>query len=179
MLLGIPNVALHLAVAVKIAGVDTNFIGLRGVLVHSLVSVLLGLTYGILFRDRRSGTLGFSAAWGWLFGMIWWYLGPLTLLPLLLTGVCDWSTDAVNTLLPSMAGHLVYGVVTGVIFLWFDRANQRKLLSLPRSASDKIVARPDAGTPAPALWLSALHQRIRILEVAEGGVHLFRRERQS
>ena len=27
--------------------------------------------------------------WGWLFGLIWWYLGPMTLLPLMLTGVCD------------------------------------------------------------------------------------------
>jgi hypothetical protein len=139
----------------KIAGVDTNFLGFRGALIHLLVSTSIGMTYGLLFREKATG-VSFGVAWGWVFGMIWWYVGPLTLLPLLLTGVCDWSTDAVSALLPSLLGHLVYGVVTGFIFLWFDRRNQRILLSDPRTASGKWLRSPDAGSPAPPLWLFAL-----------------------
>ena len=33
----------------------------------------------------------------------------MTLLPLLLTGVCDGSTDAASALLPSLMSHLIYG----------------------------------------------------------------------
>ena len=38
-------------------------------------------TFGLLFRNE-SPNLGSGVAWGWLFGLMWWYLGPLTLLPL-------------------------------------------------------------------------------------------------
>ena len=47
-----------------------------------------------------------------VFGLIWWYLEPMTFLPLMLTGVCDWSTEAASALLPSLMGHLIYGAVT-------------------------------------------------------------------
>ncbi|HME32277.1 MAG TPA: hypothetical protein VKG65_05950 [Terriglobales bacterium] len=41
----------------------------------------------------------------------------MTLLPLMLTGVCDWSTDAASALLPSLMGHLIFGAVTAFVFL--------------------------------------------------------------
>ncbi len=104
----------------KVAGVDSTLLGLRGVFIHLSVSAAIGMTYGLLFRDEASGP-GDAITWGWLFGLIWWYLGPMTLLPLLLTGVCDWSTDAASTLLPSLLGHLIYGAVTAFIFFLFDR----------------------------------------------------------
>jgi len=139
----------------KIAGVDSSFVGLRGLFIHLMVSTLIGMSYGLLFRDESSSSRS-SVAWGCLFGLIWWYLGPMTLLPLLLTGVCDWSTDAASTLLPSLLGHLIYGAVTALIFFLFDRRYTRSLLLDPRTSARELRRLRPVGTPAPALWLFAL-----------------------
>lgn len=139
----------------KVAGVDSSFVGLRGLFIHLMVSTLIGMSYGLLFRDESSSS-GTSVAWGWLFGLIWWYLGPMTLLPLLLTGVCDWSTDAASTLLPSLLGHLIYGAVTALVFFLFDRRYTSSLLLDPRTSARELRRLRPVGTPAPALWLFAL-----------------------
>ena len=139
----------------KVAGVNSSFVGFRGFAIHLLVSSLIGMTYGLLFRNEAASP-GHGIAWGWLFGLIWWYLGPMTLLPLLLTGVSDWSMDAASALLPSLLGHLIYGAVTASIFLLIDRFYARSLLLDPRiAARESRRIRPE-GSPAPALWLFAL-----------------------
>jgi uncharacterized membrane protein YagU involved in acid resistance len=139
----------------KVAGVDTSFVGFRGLVIHLSVSALIGMTYGMLFRNETTSS-GSSIAWGWLFGLIWWYLGPMTLMPLLLTGVCDWSTDAASALLPSLLGHLIYGAVTALIFFLFDHSYTRSLLLDPRTSPRELRRLRPVGTPAPALWLFAL-----------------------
>ena len=139
----------------RITGVESTFVGFRAVFIHLLVSTVIGMTYGLLFRDETS-TPGNAISWGWLFGLIWWYLGPMTLLPLLRTGVCDWSTDAASALLPSLLGHLIYGAITALIFFLFDRRYTRSLLLDPRTSTRERRRLRPVGTPAPALWLFAL-----------------------
>jgi uncharacterized membrane protein YagU involved in acid resistance len=139
----------------RVAGVDTSFVGFRGLVIHLSVSALIGMTYGMLFRNETTSS-GSSVAWGWLFGLIWWYLGPMTLMPLLLTGVCDWSADAASALLPSLLGHLIYGAVTALIFFLFDHRYTRSLLLDPRTSPRELRRLRPVGTPAPALWLFAL-----------------------
>jgi hypothetical protein len=148
-------IMLKTGVLTKVAGLDTSFSNWHGLLVHLLVSAAIGMTFGLLFRNE-STNLSAGVAWGWLFGLIWWYLGPMTLLPLMLTGVCDWSTDAASALLPSLFGHLVFGAVTACVFLVLQNRYLRWMLLDPRiAAREKRRTRP-LGTPAPALWFLVL-----------------------
>jgi hypothetical protein len=139
----------------KIAGLDSSFGGARGVLMHLLVSVGIGMTYGFLFRGEAP-SLGLGIPWGFLFGMIWWYVGPLTLLPLLLTGVYDWRASAASVLLPSLIAHLIYGGVTALTFILMEQRYHRWLLLDPRIAAREERRTRPVGTPAPALWFFAL-----------------------
>jgi uncharacterized membrane protein YagU involved in acid resistance len=139
----------------KIAGLDTGFGGIRGPLIHLVVSLGIGMTYGLLFRDEAP-SIGLGVPWGFLFGMIWWYVGPLTLLPLILTGVYDWRASAAAALFPSLLGHLIYGGVTAFTFLLLERRYKRWLLLDPRIAAREQRRLRPVGTPAPALWFFAL-----------------------
>lgn len=62
-----------------------------------------------------------------VFGLFWWYLGPLTLLPRVLRGVIDWRMEEISALLPLLPGHLIYGATTAFIFLLFERRFTRWL----------------------------------------------------
>jgi hypothetical protein len=139
----------------KVAFFGAHFLGFKELLFHLAVSALIGITYGLLFRNEGS-SLSVGLPWGCLFGLIWWYVGPLTLQPLVLTGECDWRASAAAALLPSMIGHLIYGAVTATVFLLLERRYKHWLLLDPRFAMRERKRLRPAGTPAPALWFFAL-----------------------
>jgi hypothetical protein len=139
----------------KVAGLDATLSGFHGLVIHLVMSTLIGTTYGLLFRDEAP-SFGLGIPWGLLFGLVWWYAGPMTLLPLFLTGVCDWSASAASALLPSLMGHLLYGAVTAAVFLVFEQRYKRWLLFDPRTAAQELRRVRPLGTPAPPLWFFAI-----------------------
>lgn len=89
-------------------------------LYHLFNSAVIGAIFGWLFGSRvlswRSG-LGY----GILYGVGWWILGGLILMPVLL-GMPAFAPLMMPMMQPvawgSLGGHIVYGAVTGVVFNW-------------------------------------------------------------
>src|SRR5260370_4232217 len=86
-----------------------------GIALLFAIAVVIGASFGLLFqRDIRG--LGSSLGWGLAYGMFWWFLGPLTLLPLLQGQPVDLSADSAADLYRSLIGHVIYGLVVGIIY---------------------------------------------------------------
>lgn len=97
-----------------------------GFTLHMVVAALLGAGFGLVAARQRvqSGELLF---WGLAYGVFWWFLGVLTLLPLLAGTPMTWSLRAAQAAVPSLLGHLYYGAVTAVAFALLHRDGQAVL----------------------------------------------------
>ena len=126
-----------------------------GMAIHLVVGVLIGMSYGWLF-ERESPNFVSGVGWGLLYGLIWWFLGPFTLFQTVLGRPFTWSPGAVANSLPSLLGHLLYGISTAAAFLLLERRRERWDRLNPRfTAREERLNRP-TGTPAPALWFFAV-----------------------
>ena len=93
-----------------------NMMGLpsawAGFVVHMMISAIIGGTFALLvhWTGWRAGIRS-----GLAYGTLWWVLGPLTLMPLMMGmgfGV-NWNAGAIVQAMPSLVGHLVFGGILG------------------------------------------------------------------
>jgi uncharacterized membrane protein YagU involved in acid resistance len=86
-----------------------------GFVVHMLISAAIGVTYGVI-ASRLPQNLTTALAAGAVNGVIWWVLGALIMMPLML-GMNEMILVVGEMQWMSLLGHLIYGVVTGVVLL--------------------------------------------------------------
>ena len=96
----------------KMVGSESALVGFA---LHMFLSAAIGAGFGMI-SGTASACAGTSLAFGLLYGFAWWILGPLTLMPIFLGMGPQWSLAAVKMALPSLGGHLLYGVLTGLAY---------------------------------------------------------------
>ncbi len=80
-----------------------------------------GLLFGLLFQRDMKGC-GSSAGWGFGYGMLWWFLVPQTLGPLLSGAPLPWYHQAVTASYPDLVSHALLGLAVGLTHALSDRA---------------------------------------------------------
>ena len=92
---------------------------LVGWLYHLFNSAVIGALFGLTFGARATTNLsgaGLGAAWG----VIWWVLGGLILMPIFL-GMPAFASLRMPPMRPvamgSLIGHLIYGIITGIAYV--------------------------------------------------------------
>lgn len=78
----------------------------QGWLFHLVVSAVLGLLFGLGF-GARVRTAGTGLLWGQAYGVLWWVLGSLTLLPLVDGRGLRWSVAAIHAGSSQLLGRLL------------------------------------------------------------------------
>lgn len=90
-----------------------------GFLIHMGISAMIGAGFAATL-GRTAGACGIRSGLqrGLAYGGLWWLLGPLTLMPLMMgMGLgANWNAAAAVRMLPSLMGHLMYGAILGVTY---------------------------------------------------------------
>jgi hypothetical protein len=83
-----------------------------GWLVHLAISAFIGATFAVLF-GRYAASVGSSTAIGAVYGIGWWVLGGLILMPARL----GMDVFVFNTMAwQSLMGHVIYGLLLGAVY---------------------------------------------------------------
>ena len=93
---------------------------------HLFNSAVIGAIFGWLFGDRVHG---FASALGWgaAYGFVWWIVGGLVLMPILL-GMPAFAPLMMPPMrmvaMGSLVGHLLFGLILGGTFAWLRTGAQ-------------------------------------------------------
>lgn len=101
-----------LPMVAMLAGSEDPMIGF---IVHMAISAAIGGVYGLV-AGRLPQTMGTAVLAGAVNGVVWWVLGALIMMPLML-GMSAMVLQIGQTQWMSLIGHLMFGVITGLLFL--------------------------------------------------------------
>ncbi len=90
-----------------------------GWIYHLVNSAVIGGLFGWILGSRIGG-YGSAAGWGAGYGMVWWILGGLILMPMFL-GMPAFAPLQMPMMRPvafaSLMGHVIFGVILGAAFV--------------------------------------------------------------
>jgi hypothetical protein len=86
-----------------------------GFIVHLVISAIIGAIFG-LTAGRFTTSWGSAILLGIVYAVIWWVLGALFLMPLLL-GMNEMIFAIGQPQWMSLMGHLIYGIITALLYI--------------------------------------------------------------
>jgi hypothetical protein len=98
-------------------GMIGSLVGAPGLgwLVHLAISAAIGAGFGLTLGRLVSGW-GTALGLGLAYGFVWWILGPLLLMPIMMGMGPQFGMAFSGDMLMSLVGHLIYGAITGAAF---------------------------------------------------------------
>jgi hypothetical protein len=111
-----------------------------GFLVHMVISAGIGGSFGLLLGSAVTGRIS-GLFTGMAYGAVWWFLGPLTLMPFFMgmgLGV-NWNLTAATNMLPSLMGHAIFGLVLGLVY---SRGENCLVFKLGRTVDENPAEKP-------------------------------------
>ena len=106
-----------------VAGLAGSSDPLVGFIAHMVISLVIGASFGVFFGGA-SQTYGRAAVWGLVYGAIWWVLGPMVIMPMMMGMGLQFAAAFSGPMLMSLMGHVIYGVLAGLGYAW-HRASRR------------------------------------------------------
>jgi uncharacterized membrane protein YagU involved in acid resistance len=123
---------------------------LAGFIIHMVLAAILGVGFSLLVWHQRGGA-GEMLFWGLIYGALWWFLGPLTLQPLLLGQGLMWDIHAAQTVFSGLPGHLWYGSSMAITLTLL-----RRIWPASNSSNGPVSYAPSRQLTAGALGRGAL-----------------------
>ncbi|MGD8624879.1 MAG: hypothetical protein PVJ34_10100 [Anaerolineae bacterium] len=146
-------VMVQLGVLPAVASLIGATSSLTGLVVHLVISNLIGASYGLLFR-HQSYDLPSALGWGVSYGFFWWILGFLTLMPILLGTTPRWTVEVAAGSFPSLVGHLAYGAGLALVYYRLEARYNPWWISHTQAEAEHVARRKEqVRTSAPALWV--------------------------
>lgn len=99
-----------------LAGSESALVGFG---IHMLISAVIGATYGglvSLLNLAPAYALPPGVGVGAAYGLVWWILGPLLLMPIMMGMGPQFGSALDQMNLMSLVGHLIYGALLGGAF---------------------------------------------------------------
>jgi uncharacterized membrane protein YagU involved in acid resistance len=91
-----------------------------GWILHLLISAFTGGVFAVLFQGVVNSYA--SAVWyGVLYGIIWWVLGAIIIMPVILGMGVQFANMFDQMRIMSMMGHVVFGAVLALVAYWYTR----------------------------------------------------------
>jgi uncharacterized membrane protein YagU involved in acid resistance len=85
-----------------------------GFILHLVISAVIGAGYGVIAPRLPAGWLVTIGA-GIVYGIIWWVLGALVIMPLAL-GMSEMVFQIGDMQWMSLIGHVIFGIVTAAFY---------------------------------------------------------------
>lgn len=134
----------------RMVGSDSGSVGL---LVHLVVSAVIGVSYAVLFRRQSFDVLS-GVGWGVSYGFFWWVLGDLTLLPVLSGSPVVWDPATLAREFPSLVGHLAYGAALGSVYYRLEAGTNPWWMTRSDIETARVAGRREQVLgAAPAVWV--------------------------
>ena len=103
---------IELGVLPSVASIVRTESPMVGFVVHMAIAATVGTGLAILLRGRWSA--GDVVFWGVAFGAFFWFVGPITIMPLILGRLPAWDVAAAQAAYPSLLGHVTWGATAGI-----------------------------------------------------------------